>query len=357
MPSFWRMMRRGPLTSLTGRLRRRVGCRKWRTNQDHAVVALVSYAGRQLSSAKAWWIDLPGRVDKSAGALCNWLNRRSPRCGSNRRVFRTDVAAFVTRYDGQQEIGTQVIAEELQLPTQNSQTSDLLALPPLAEVEGKHEPTGIKQAMEASKSREQEERLANLPNELAKATRPINELDLPLRPEAAKSAQLRGERLDDEQIDFVFDEIKTGVAVIDAELETAAKDKRAPRPRKRFARHLERIEQVIEPRCLAARIWRRPDWRRRVGASRRDGGEVPGAGDPPPEIRLSRPRRRALASARTKSARRSLCFIIHGAPRHGWVAGNVPLAIRRRIVVVLTEKTVAASLIVASWRSARSPGR
>ena len=64
-----------------------------------------------------------------------------------------------------------------------------------------------------------------------------------------RSERLRGERLDDEQIDFVFDEIATGVAAIDAELETAAKDKpkRAPRPRKGFAPHLERIEQVIEP--------------------------------------------------------------------------------------------------------------
>ena len=64
-----------------------------------------------------------------------------------------------------------------------------------------------------------------------------------------RSERLRGERLDDEQIDFVFDEIETGVAAIDAELETAAKDKpkRAPRTRKGFAPHLERIEQVIEP--------------------------------------------------------------------------------------------------------------
>ena len=64
-----------------------------------------------------------------------------------------------------------------------------------------------------------------------------------------RSERLRGERLDDEQIDFVFEEIETGVAAIDAELETAAKDKpkRAPRPRKGFAPHLERIEQVIEP--------------------------------------------------------------------------------------------------------------
>src|SRR5215813_6117634 len=64
-----------------------------------------------------------------------------------------------------------------------------------------------------------------------------------------RSERLRGERLDDEQIDFVFDEIETGVAAIDAELETAGKDKlkRAPRPRKGFAPHLERIEQVLEP--------------------------------------------------------------------------------------------------------------
>src|SRR6201981_3400971 len=64
-----------------------------------------------------------------------------------------------------------------------------------------------------------------------------------------RSERMRGERLDDEQIDFVFDEIETGVAAIDAELETAAKDKlkRAPRPRKGFAPQLERIEQVIEP--------------------------------------------------------------------------------------------------------------
>ena len=69
-----------------------------------------------------------------------------------------------------------------------------------------------------------------------------------------RTERLRGERLDDEQIDFVFDEIETGVAAIDAELETAAKDKpkRVPRPRKGFAPHLERIEQVIEPKVPPA---------------------------------------------------------------------------------------------------------
>ena len=52
-----------------------------------------------------------------------------------------------------------------------------------------------------------------------------------------RSERLRGDRLDDEQIDFVFEEIETGVAAIDAELATAAKDKpkRAPRTRKGFA--------------------------------------------------------------------------------------------------------------------------
>ncbi len=51
--------------------------------------------------------------------------------------------------------------------------------------------------------------------------------------------RLRGDRLDDEQIDFVFEEIETGVAAIDAELATAARDKpkRAPRTRKGFAPH------------------------------------------------------------------------------------------------------------------------
>ena len=42
-----------------------------------------------------------------------------------------------------------------------------------------------------------------------------------------RSERLRGERLDDEQIDFVFDEIETGVAAIDAELETAQAEARA----------------------------------------------------------------------------------------------------------------------------------
>ena len=52
------------------------------------------------------------------------------------------------------------------------------------------------------------------------------------------------------------------MAAIEAEMEKAAggsKAKRAPRPRKGFAAHLERVEVVIEPEdaCLAARGWKR----------------------------------------------------------------------------------------------------
>lgn len=63
----------------------------------------------------------------------------------------------------------------------------------------------------------------------------------------------RSERLrlggSDEQVCFAFEEVETGLSAIQSELDRAAKDKpkRAPRPRKGFAAHLERIEEVIEP--------------------------------------------------------------------------------------------------------------
>ena len=68
-----------------------------------------------------------------------------------------------------------------------------------------------------------------------------------------RSERLRGDALSDEQHAFVFDEIKTGMAAIEAELESAAeeKPKREPRPRKGFAAHLERVEIVIEPEMPA----------------------------------------------------------------------------------------------------------
>src|SRR3546814_602413 len=63
----------------------------------------------------------------------------------------------------------------------------------------------------------------------------------------------RSERLrlaiDDEQASFAFEEIETGLSEIRSELDRAVghKSKRAPRPRKGFAAHLERIEEVVEP--------------------------------------------------------------------------------------------------------------
>jgi len=63
----------------------------------------------------------------------------------------------------------------------------------------------------------------------------------------------RSERLrlavDDEQVSFAFEEIETGLAAIQSELDRASGDKpkRAPRPRKGFAAHLIRIEEIVEP--------------------------------------------------------------------------------------------------------------
>ena len=65
-----------------------------------------------------------------------------------------------------------------------------------------------------------------------------------------RSERLRSDTPSDEQIAFVFDEIATGVAAIEAELAKARgqdKPKRAPRPRKEFGAHLERVEIIVEP--------------------------------------------------------------------------------------------------------------
>ncbi len=71
----------------------------------------------------------------------------------------------------------------------------------------------------------------------------------------------RSERLrpgdSDEQVSFAFEEVETGLSAIQSELDDAARDKpndkpkRASRPRKGFAAHLERIEEVIEPEVPA----------------------------------------------------------------------------------------------------------
>lgn len=69
-----------------------------------------------------------------------------------------------------------------------------------------------------------------------------------------RSEKLGSDAAGDEQQAFVFDEIETGIAAIQAQLDKARgsdKVKRTPRPRKAFAPHLERIEVVIEPDELA----------------------------------------------------------------------------------------------------------
>lgn len=59
--------------------------------------------------------------------------------------------------------------------------------------------------------------------------------------------------VNDDQVSFAFEEVETGLSEIQSELGRAAGDKpkRAPRPRKGFAAHLERIEEIIEPEIPA----------------------------------------------------------------------------------------------------------
>src|ERR1700722_8147713 len=65
-----------------------------------------------------------------------------------------------------------------------------------------------------------------------------------------RSEKLGSNAFDDQQSAFVFDEIETGIAAIQAQVDKLAgsdKAKRAARPRKGFAAHLERVEIVVEP--------------------------------------------------------------------------------------------------------------
>lgn len=63
------------------------------------------------------------------------------------------------------------------------------------------------------------------------------------------------EKLDADQQAFAFDEVQTGLGMIEAELETASptgeRRQRQARPRKAFPAHLERVEIVIEPETVA----------------------------------------------------------------------------------------------------------
>ena len=62
------------------------------------------------------------------------------------------------------------------------------------------------------------------------------------------------EKLDADQQAFAFEEVETGLGAVEAELEAAkptGERQRAPRPRKAFPAHLERVEVVVEPETLA----------------------------------------------------------------------------------------------------------
>ena len=124
--------------------------------------------------------------------------------------FRAEVAAYVTRYAGQQDIfGTstisrQVVEQETQLPSQDSRKTASLALQQQAEADqasaqvAAQEAAQIKQAVESSapeaqQSLEKEQRPEVLANELAEARRTIDGLNLQLRTETAKTAQLLGQ--------------------------------------------------------------------------------------------------------------------------------------------------------------------
>jgi hypothetical protein len=58
----------------------------------------------------------------------------------------------------------------------------------------------------------------------------------------------RSEALDEDQHQFVFDEIRTGLGSIEARLEAADPTRnRTPRARKSLPTRLERVEEVLEP--------------------------------------------------------------------------------------------------------------
>ena len=68
-----------------------------------------------------------------------------------------------------------------------------------------------------------------------------------------RSEKRANPEIDDEQSAFVFDEIATGIAALQAQVDHSKSEnaaKRTPRPRKGFAAHLERVEVVIEPEDL-----------------------------------------------------------------------------------------------------------
>jgi transposase len=110
-----------------------------------------------------------------------------------------------------------------------------------------------------------------------------------------RSERLRSDTPTDEQIAFVFDEIATGMAAIEAELAKAGgqdKPKRAPRPRKEFGAHLERVEIVVEPEVAPGcegleKVLIGEDVSKRLDVTPR---QVPPDCNAPPEIGVAQPR-------------------------------------------------------------------
>jgi hypothetical protein len=109
--------------------------------------------------------------------------------------------------------------------------------------------------------------------------------------------------------------------------ESAAEDKpkRAPRSRKGFAAHLERVEIVIEPEIPAGcegleKVLIGED----VGASGRDAGEVPGDRHAPPEIRLPESRWRDPGAG-------AISLKVASPPKRFWLRSpspNMPMVCR-----------------------------
>ena len=125
--------------------------------------------------------------------------------------FRAEVAAYVTRYTGQQDIfgismmGGQVAEQAAQLPgdSEASSLSRDIALQQRTETDRAtaQADAQVKQAVEATapqarQSSEKEQRPEVLASELAEARRAINGLNQQLRAGAANSAQLLGQERD-----------------------------------------------------------------------------------------------------------------------------------------------------------------
>jgi hypothetical protein len=125
--------------------------------------------------------------------------------------FRTEIAAYVTRYAGQENIfristmGGQVAEQATQLASQSNAASLAgdITLHQRTEVDQARvqEGTQVKQSVETSASQalnslEKEQRTDVLANELAEARRVINRLNLDQQAGALNSAQLLGEERD-----------------------------------------------------------------------------------------------------------------------------------------------------------------